>query len=139
MTWKEELMDAGEAKKKARELREKIRHHNYRYYTLEDPEISDREYDLLLKELMDMEKEFPFLTTEDSPTRRVGAPPSEEFLKSPHSLPMLSLQNAFTEKEIFEFEKRVRKIIGEEDIEYTGEIKMDGVVTELGLRQGIME
>ncbi|HVP35513.1 MAG TPA: hypothetical protein VMT04_00825, partial [Terriglobales bacterium] len=81
-------------RKKVQELREKINYHNYRYYVLDSPEISDAEYDRLFNELVEIEKKYPELVTPDSPTQRVGAPPLEEFKTVRHSLPMLSLNKA---------------------------------------------
>src|SRR5947207_15155740 len=81
-------------------LREKIRHHEYRYYVLDDPEISDAEFDRLMNELKELEAEHPDLITPDSPTQRVGGKPREGFVKVHHSSPMLSLDNAYTEEEL---------------------------------------
>src|SRR5256885_5056733 len=87
-------------------LREKIREHEYRYYVLDDPEISDAEFDRLMNELKNLEAEHPDLTTPDSPTQRVGGKPREGFVKVRHSSPMLSLDNAYTEEELRNWERR---------------------------------
>jgi len=90
-------MTREEAKKRIEELRKLIEYHNYRYYVLDNPEISDEEYDKLYRELVLLEKQFPEFVTPDSPTQRVGAPPAKEFATVTHEVPMLSLDNAFTE------------------------------------------
>ena len=90
-------------------LRDQIVNHNYRYYVLEDPIISDDEYDRLLRELEHLEKQHPDLITPDSPTQRVGAPPLSNFESIPHQLPMLSLENAMNKEEIRAFDKRLKK------------------------------
>ena len=91
------------------DLRKKINYHNYRYYVLDDPEISDSEYDLLMKELEGFEKKYPYLISPDSPTQRVGATPLKEFKTVRHTLPMLSLSNCFKEEDLEEFDQRVKK------------------------------
>src|ERR1039457_6510019 len=87
-------------------LREKIRHHEHRYYVLDDPEISDAEFDRLINELKALEAEHPELITADSPTQRVGGKPREGFVKIPHSTPMMSLDNAYSEEELRDWERR---------------------------------
>ncbi|MFA4911514.1 MAG: NAD-dependent DNA ligase LigA [Desulfobacteria bacterium] len=119
------------------ELREKINYHNYRYYVLDDPEISDAEFDKLMRQLENLEKESPELTTPDSPTQRVGAPPLNEFVPVKHSLPMLSLTNAMNEEEVKGFDQRIKKLLNTtEDIDYIAEPKVDGVAVELVYEQG---
>src|SRR5215469_15773927 len=93
-------------------LREQIRHHEYRYYVLDDPEISDAEFDRLMNELKKVEAEHPELITPDSPTQRVGGKPREGFVKAPHLVPMLSLDNAYSEEELRDWERRVHELIG---------------------------
>ncbi len=132
-------MDTGDAEKRVRELREIIEYHNYRYYSLQDPEVSDQEYDLLLKELVDLETAFPHLQSTESPTQRVGAPPASEFARVTHSYPMLSLQNAFDEEELLEFDRRVRKMLGLDALEYVAEIKVDGVAVEVIYNGGVLD
>lgn len=127
-----------EAAKRTEELREQLNYHNYRYYVLDDPEISDAEYDRLLRELQHLEQEFPELVTPDSPTRRVGAPPLEAFQTVTHTVPMLSLDNAFGDDEVREFDARVRRLLGSTgEVEYVVEPKIDGVAVELVYENGI--
>ncbi len=128
-----------DVKARIEELRRLINYHNYRYYVLDDPEIPDSEYDALLRELYKLEKEHPELVTPDSPTQRVGAAPAKEFKSVSHRVPMLSLENAFNEQEIREFDKRVRKLLNHESvIEYSLEPKLDGLAVELVYENGIL-
>src|SRR3954465_16021072 len=99
-------------------LREKIRHHEYRYYVLDDPEISDAEYDRLMNELKKLEAEHPEAVTPDSPTQRVGGKPREGFPKQTHSRPMLSLDNAYNEEELRAWDRRVHDLSGEKIVTY---------------------
>lgn len=125
-------MDIESVEKTARRLREQINYHNHRYYTLDAPEISDAEYDELMRRLLEIEEEFPSLVTEDSPTRRVGAPPLDKFEAVTHTLPMLSLANVTTEAELAEFDQRIKRALAASDeIRYIGEPKMDGLAVEL--------
>lgn len=135
-------MTKEEAKKRIEELRKLINYHNYRYYVLNDPVISDAEYDELFRELVELEKQFPDLVTPDSPTQRVGAPIKEGFRPVRHSLPMLSLQDARNESEIVEFDSRIKRFLGlstKEKIEYIVEPKFDGLSCEIVYRNGILE
>ena len=119
-------------------LREQIRHHNTRYYVLDDPEIPDSEYDRLLRELQNLETQHPELITPDSPTQRVGAAPVQAFGEVKHPVPMLSLSNAFDEDELLAFNKRVIDRIGIQDsIEYAAEPKLDGLAVSLVYREGV--
>lgn len=119
------------------ELRERIRYHNYRYYALDDPEITDAEYDQLFRELQELEKAYPEFASPDSPTARVGFPPLEAFDTFEHPLPMLSLENAMDEGEMVEFHQRVQKLLGiAEPIVYTAEPKMDGLAVEILYENG---
>ena len=120
-----------EVKKEIEKLRKEIRYHDYRYYVLDEPEISDAEYDKLMRRLQELEKEFPDLVTPDSPTQRVGAPPREEFGTVRHSVPMLSLSNAFEETEVYDFDRRVRKGLNGRKPEYVAEPKIDGLAVEI--------
>ncbi len=130
-------MNEAQAKIRIEKLREKINFHNYRYYVLDDPAISDAEYDQLMRELENWEKQFPKLITPTSPTQRVGAPPLEKFEEIRHSQPMLSLANAFEEAEVKEFDGRVKRLLQTtRDIEYCAELKMDGVAVELIYEDG---
>jgi len=117
-------------------LRDKIRHHEYRYYVLDDPEISDAEFDQLMIELKKLEAEHPELITPDSPTQRVGGKPREGFLKAPHSSPMLSLDNTYSEDELRNWERRVHELSGRKDIDYVCELKLDGMSLALRYEDG---
>src|SRR3989454_101654 len=108
-------------------LREKIRYHEYRYYVLDDPEISDAEFDKLMEQLKKLETEHPDLVTPDSPTQRVGGKPREGFVKVRHSSPMLSLDNTYSEDELRSWERRVHELSGRTDVEYMCELKLDGM------------
>src|SRR5277367_1026163 len=105
-------MSSSPIEKKIEALREKIRHHEYRYYVLDDPEISDAEFDQLMNELKRLEAEHPDLVTSDSPTQRVGGKPREGFVKVPHSSAMLSLDNTYSEEELRNWDRRVRELSG---------------------------
>jgi len=108
-------------------LREKIRHHEYLYYVLDSPEISDADFDVLMNQLKKLEAEHPELVTPDSPTQRVGGKPREGFSKVRHSSPMLSLDNTYSEDELRAWERRVHELSGRKDIEYVCELKLDGM------------
>src|SRR2546421_3539979 len=108
-------------------LRDEIRRHEYRYYVLDDPEISDAEFDRLMNELKKLEAAHPELITPDSPTQRVGGKPREGFVKVPHSVSMLSLDNAYNQEELRNWERRVHELSGRKDIEYVCELKLDGM------------
>src|SRR5919205_3309257 len=112
---------------KIESLREKIRHHEYRYYVLDQPEVSDAEFDRLMNELKALEAAHPNLISPDSPTQRVGGKPREGFVKVEHSSPMLSLDNALNEAELRDFDRRVRDLLGEREFSYVAELKMDGL------------
>ncbi|MBV9081370.1 MAG: NAD-dependent DNA ligase LigA [Acidobacteriaceae bacterium] len=112
---------------RVQELRKQLQHHEYLYYVLDQPEISDAEYDALMRELMQLEREHPELRTPDSPTQRVGGQPREGFVKLPHSSPMLSLDNALNEAELRDFDARVRGLLNSDDYEYVAELKLDGL------------
>src|SRR3954470_16484940 len=114
-------------KAKAEALREQLRYHENRYYVLDDPEISDAEYDLLMRELKALEEKHPELITPESPTQRVGGKPREGFVKVPHSSPMLSLDNAYNEEELRAWERRVHEFSGRKDVDYVCELKLDGL------------
>jgi len=113
--------------KKIETLREKVRYHEYRYYVLDDPEISDAEFDKLMEQLKKLETEHPDLVTPDSPTQRVGGKPREGFVKVRHSSPMLSLDNTYSEDELRSWERRVHELSGSKDVEYMCELKLDGM------------
>lgn len=120
-------------------LREQVNYHNYRYYVLDSPEISDAEYDRLFDELSELERRYPQLITPDSPTQRVGAAPLEEFKTVRHNLPMLSLNKATSEAEFLDFHRRVLELSGasERSVRYMVEPKFDGLAVELVFNQGV--
>ncbi|MPZ91045.1 MAG: NAD-dependent DNA ligase LigA [Actinobacteria bacterium] len=126
----------GKAAKRADELREAINYHSYRYHALDDPEIADAEYDALIKELMVIEEAHPDLVTPDSPTQRVGAPPSDQFAPVRHRTPMMSLDNCFTLEELNAWGQRAERLISGIDA-YTTELKMDGVAVNLLYEDGV--
>lgn len=131
--------DPTRLRERAAELRKSIEYHNYRYYVLDNPEISDAEYDRLLRELETLEREHPELVVPDSPTQRVGGAPSERFEPAVHAVPMLSLANAFDPEEVWEFDRRVKRLLGlgERDrVEYSAEPKTDGLAVELVYERG---
>jgi DNA ligase (NAD+) len=119
-------------------LRRELEQHNYRYHVLDDPEISDAEYDDLFRRLEALEGEHPELVTPDSPTQRVGAAPASGFETVTHRTQMLSLQNAMTREELDEFDARIRKFLGRDAIAYAGEPKMDGVAVDLVYEDGAL-
>ena len=119
-------MSSEEVKRKIEDLSSEIEKHNYNYYSLSKPEISDYDFDKLLEELIALEKEYPEFQLPDSPSQKVGGTVTKEFKTVKHKYPMLSLANTYSEKEIWDFDKRVKKIIGN-DVEYVCELKYDGV------------
>ncbi len=122
---------------RAERLKNELTRHNYRYYILDDPEISDSEYDRMMQELIALEKEYPGLKSSDSPTARVGAPPLSEFKSVRRKVPMLSLDNAFNDADVADFDKRVRKLLGyDKKILYTAEPKLDGIAVEIVYEKG---
>ena len=125
-----------EAQERVLELRRLIEYHNRMYYVLDQPEITDAEYDALFRELVELETEYPELVTPDSPTQRVGGPPSDAFAKVTHRVPMLSLNNAFERDQVREFDRRVRRTLGEVEIEYVTELKIDGLAMSLLYEDG---
>src|SRR5580765_8072849 len=117
-------------------LRDEIRHQEYRYYVLDDPNITDEQFDRLMNELKKLEAEHPELVTPDSPTQRVGGKPREGFVKVAHSAPMLSLDNALNEAELRDFDRRVRDLLGDETFAYVAELKLDGLSLAVHYRDG---
>jgi DNA ligase (NAD+) len=117
-------------------LREKIRHHEYRYFVLDDPEISDFDFDKLVEQLKKLEAEHPELITPDSPTQRVGGKPREGVVKVAHSSPMLSLDNTYSEEELRDWERRVHELSGRKDVDYVCELKLDGMSLALVYEDG---
>src|SRR6266571_4250681 len=123
----------------AEELREKIRYHEHRYHVLDHPEISDAEFDRLMQELKSLEAAHPELVVPDSPTQRVGGKPRQGFIKVQHSSPMLSLDNAYNEAELRDWERRVHAIGGSKQVEYVCELKLDGLSLALRYANGRLE
>src|SRR5947209_12996994 len=132
-------MSSPAIQKKIEALREKIRHHEYRYYVLDAPEISDADFDKLMNELKRLEAKHPELITPDSPTQRVGGKPREGFVKARHSSLMLSLDNAYSEEELRDWERRVHELSGRTDVEYICELKLDGMSLALRYNGGQLE
>src|ERR1700686_353721 len=122
--------------KKIEALRDQIRHHEYRYYVLDDPEITDAQFDQLMNELKRIEDENPELVTPDSPTQRVGGKPREGFLKAPHSSPMLPLDNTYNVDDLRNWERRIHELAGRQEIEYVCELKLDGMSLALHYEGG---
>ena len=117
-------------------MREQLRHHEYLYYVQDAPEISDAEYDQMMRELKSLEDAHPELVTPDSPTQRVGGKPREGFVKVAHSSPMLSLDNALGEPELRDFDRRVKTLLPQEQFAYVAELKMDGLSLAVHYRDG---
>ena len=131
---------ASSAQKKIEALREKIREHDYKYYILTQPTVSDQEYDKLIKELDALEKEHPEFITPDSPTQRVGSDLTKEFKPVEHKVPMLSLSNTYSEDELVDFDRRVREgLERDEKIEYIVELKIDGASVSLNYVDGYLK
>ena len=124
-------MEEAKAKQRIEKLRAEINHHNYRYYVLDSPEISDAEYDELMRELQELEAEYPQFFTPDSPTQRVGAVPVESFGVVEHPLPLLSLSNAFSKEELDAWYKRISKMMEGQQCDFTCEHKIDGLAVAL--------
>ncbi|MDH5369660.1 MAG: NAD-dependent DNA ligase LigA [Gammaproteobacteria bacterium] len=120
-------------------LREEINSHNYSYYVLDNPEVPDSEYDRLLRELNELEQQYPELITVDSPTQRVGATPLDSFSEVNHEIPMLSLGNAFSEQDMDDFDRRIREGVEDDNVEYAAEPKLDGLAISLLYRNGVLE
>jgi DNA ligase (NAD+) len=132
------MRDVNKGKKRLEDLRETINHHNYRYYVLDSPEISDAEYDELMKELRQLEAEHPELVTPDSPTQRIGAPPVEAFGVVEHPQPLLSLANAFSDEELAAWHKRVSNLLGGRQFDLVCEPKIDGLAVALTYVDGLL-
>nr|WP_303873617.1 NAD-dependent DNA ligase LigA [Tepidanaerobacter acetatoxydans] len=131
------LLDIVQAENRIKELRELIDYHNYRYYVLDNPEITDAEYDKLMRELIFLESQFPQLITPDSPSQRVGGEPLEAFKKVTHREPMISLADAFSEEELRDFNRRVTENVGNQ-VEYVVELKIDGLAVSLTYENGLL-
>lgn len=126
------------ARRRAADLRARVNQHNYRYYVLDDPIISDAEYDRLLRELQDLEEKYKELVTADSPTQRVGAEPLSSFQEVKHKVPMLSLSNAFDANEVITFDRRIRERVDVDVVKYVAEPKVDGLAISLLYEHGIL-
>lgn len=127
-----------ETKKRLEELKEKISENDYLYYVLDNPQISDYEYDLMLKELIDIEKAHPELLTADSPSQRVGGEALSAFQSYTHRNPLLSLGNSYNENDLREFDRRVKSDLGVDEVEYVVEYKIDGLSIALTYENGIL-
>lgn len=131
------MIEPSQVQAKIDRLSRELREHNYRYYILDDPLISDAEYDRLMRELLELEAQFPALIRPDSPTMRVGSAPQTEFGTLEHRTPMLSLANAMNVGELVDFDQRVRKILAVDSVEYVAEPKLDGLGVELIYEDGV--
>ncbi|MCM3471051.1 MULTISPECIES: NAD-dependent DNA ligase LigA [Brevibacillus] len=130
-------MDRLTAEARILELRKQIEHHNRLYHTEDRPEITDQEYDNLVRELQGLEDLFPDMVTPDSPTQRVGSAPLAAFEKVVHKTPMLSLGNAFGEEDLRDFDRRVRQAVGNQNVRYVCELKIDGLAISLHYEDGV--
>ena len=128
-------MEKQEAQRRLAELREQIRYHSRKYYTEDDPEISDFAYDQLYRQLETLEAEFPDLVTEDSPTQKIGGAVYNTFAEVVHQVPLESLHDSFSQEELRDFDRRVRETVG--DVEYVVEPKFDGLSVALEYRDGL--
>ncbi len=128
----------GSPRGRAARLREQIRYHDHRYYVLDEPEISDAGYDRLMRELIQLEEEHPELVTPDSPTQRVGGAPLEAFETVIHPAPLLSLANAYDAGELRAFDRRIKKALETEDVQYVAELKIDGLTIALTYEDGVL-
>jgi DNA ligase (NAD+) len=129
---------SGSVRKQVEQLRHELRRHEHLYYVLDTPEITDAEYDALMRQLSALEAEHPDLRTPDSPTMRVGGKPREGFVKVRHSVPMLSLDNALNEAELRAFDKRVRDFLGDAPYRYVAELKLDGLSLAAHYQEGTL-
>src|SRR4029077_5738329 len=118
------------------QLREELRHHEHQYYVLDAPEITDAEYDPMLRTIQALETQHPEFLTPDSPTQRVGGKPREGFIKVLHSSAMLSLDNALNEAELRDFDRRVKELLGGAEFRYVTELKLDGLSMAAHYKEG---
>ncbi|MFC1643506.1 NAD-dependent DNA ligase LigA, partial [Chlamydiota bacterium] len=132
------IMDKKKVQDRIEKLREEIRLHNRKYYIKNAPDLSDYKYDLLVKELEELEKEFPEFITSDSPTRRVGEEPIKAFKSVNHEIPMLSIDNTYSKEELQEFDKRIQRMLPDEKIDFVVEPKIDGLAVSLKYENGIL-
>jgi DNA ligase (NAD+) len=129
---------AKSVEKEIEKLRAEMRYHEHCYYVQDDPEISDFEFDKMMRRLQDLESAHPELVTADSPTQRVGGQPAESFPKVRHSTPMISLDNTYSVDEFRDFDRRVRELSGREKVEYVAELKLDGLSMALTYENGAL-
>ena len=129
-------MTRAEAERRIASLRAEVRRHERLYYVEAKPEVSDETYDGLERELRDLETQFPDLVTPDSPTQRVGGEPASEWKAFTHKVPMLSLDNTYSEEELREFEERIYRVVGKQELVYTAELKIDGLSMALHYEGG---
>jgi len=127
----DDIASEGDAEAAAERLRAALRVHNYRYYVLDDPVVSDAEYDRLLEQLQTLEEEYPEIQTPDSPTQQVGGEPRDELGTVRHPAPMLSLKSAYEEDDVRSFDRTCRTELGRDTVTYTTEPKFDGLAVEL--------
>ena len=130
-------MSKVQAQKRHAVLAEEIRRHDHAYYVLVQPTISDQDYDRLYRELLDLEAKYPELVTLDSPTQRVGGKPVSEFPSHTHALPMMSLDNTYSYKEVADFLQRVGKLLPKAKLDWTVEPKIDGLAVSLRYENGV--
>ena len=126
-------------RKRLESLRTQLHHHNYRYYVLAEPSISDREYDALMQELLEIEKKYPGLVAPDSPSQRIGGEPAKEFATVAHSIPMLSLANTYSQQEFIDFDRRIHTFLPGQSVRYVCELKIDGVAIHLRYTEGLLQ
>ena len=131
-------MKSTDVSRRIKELSAEIREHDHKYYVLSAPTISDQAYDALMRELVDLEEQFPELKTPDSPTQRVGGQPTKEFPTVTHSVPMLSLANTYSEEDLVDFDRRVGSLLRGEPYRYIAELKIDGVAISLRYENGVL-
>src|SRR5579863_8076339 len=127
-----------DAEQRLRQLRAELQRHNHRYYVLDDPEVPDSEYDRLMQELKQLEAEHPDLVTPDSPSQRVGGAAVAEFGEVRHAVPMLSLDNAFSDEDVQGFDRRAREKLETDAIDYVAEPKLDGLAISLVYEKGVL-
>ncbi len=130
------MSDLEQARKRVQQLRAEVDRHNYLYYVLDDPKIPDADYDRLFRELLDLEAKHPELNDPESPTQRVGGTPLDAFGQVRHAVPMLSLNNAFSDEDIFSFDRRTRDALQIDEVEYAAELKFDGLAISLRYENG---
>src|SRR5690606_35754527 len=130
-------MASQDVQARAAVLREALHYHNHRYFVLNDPEITDAEYDRMMRELVEIEERYPELVVPDSPTQRVGAASLEAFATVTQRFPMLSLANAFGADELEAFDARIRRALERERVAYVAELKIDGVAVSLTYEDGV--